>query len=87
MNWLLLKVLFVVCCRCLVLVAGNAGRICRRWFVSDVTAGDHCDADGDAGSLEPRQLYTDTATSPAVPSRQAAASVSCLDIISHTVVI
>ena len=57
-------------------IAGNAGRGCRRWSVSYITAGDQLDADGAPGSLELRQLATDTATSPAFPSRPAAASVS-----------
>jgi len=34
-------------------IAGDAGRGCGWWFVSDITAGDHSDADGDAGSMEP----------------------------------
>ena len=61
-------------------VVGNAGRGCWWWSISHISAGDHSNADGDAGTLEPWQPHTDTATSPALPSRQAVASVSCRDI-------
>ena len=58
-------------------VVGNARcvRGCR--FVSNIIAGGQCDADGDASSLAPRELYTDTATSPVIPPGQTAAPVSC----------
>jgi len=58
-------------------VAGNAGRFCRRRFITNITASDRCDADGDAGSLAPRQLYTDAATSSVFPPWPTASAVSC----------